>query len=302
MLIMNFTLLRYFSVVAETRHMTKASKMLNISQPSLTSGIKRLENELGVELFDRSTRNMELNEYGRIFLEHTKIIEQEYLEATRRINSMKQLKEKHLTLCIPSSPAKHDLAEILIAQSFSLNFRNLPENWQQALLDGKLDCVATLELFSSSRLERTVLRHNEVVIIASKTHPLALKGHCTVDEINEYPLSSNSTEHSALACAKNKIAALGIIPNVSFYTNGIRSVIDSVRTSNRLAFLVREHLPDDADIAFLNCEGFNVRLPLYLYLRRDNRKADMDKAVSLIKQYYNSTKDPALEEELPEAE
>ena len=289
---MNLTLLRYFSAVAETRHMTKAAKNLNISQPSLTSSIKRLENEIGVELFDRSTRSMELNEYGRLLLHRAQNIETEWLSALREINELKQLNEKRFNLCIPSSPAKHDLAELLLSEGFSLKFSNLPENWQQVLLEGAIDLVGTLELSTNLRLGRTILSHNEIVIAANPNHPLAMLEQVTVEDINKYPFSSTSTEHSPLACAKNKIASLGLRPNVTFFTNGVQSVIDSVKFSDRLAFMVREHLPKDNNLAILNVENFDIKLPLYLYWRIDKPKPAIDRVINCIKAYYEEKKLP----------
>lgn len=67
---MNYNYLRYFSVLAQVEHYTLAAARLGISQPSLSSAIHHLENELGgIKLFEKTGRNIRLTEEGRYFQE-----------------------------------------------------------------------------------------------------------------------------------------------------------------------------------------------------------------------------------------
>lgn len=58
--------LRYFLAAAKYQHITKAAESLQIAQPALSQSIKRLEEELGVSLFDRKNRSIQLNEAGKL--------------------------------------------------------------------------------------------------------------------------------------------------------------------------------------------------------------------------------------------
>lgn len=64
---MELTQLEYFLTVSRMQHMTMASKALSITQPALSHSISKLENELGVPLFERNGRNVRLNRYGIMF-------------------------------------------------------------------------------------------------------------------------------------------------------------------------------------------------------------------------------------------
>lgn len=64
---MNLTQLKCFAVVANQESITKAADILYISQPAVSKTIKQLEDELQVQLFDRTGRTLKLNRAGRIF-------------------------------------------------------------------------------------------------------------------------------------------------------------------------------------------------------------------------------------------
>jgi len=69
--------LRYFCVLAEQLHFTKAALLLNVAQPALSHQIKQLEDELGTQLMERSNRRVRLTAAGEVFLSRaTRILEQ----------------------------------------------------------------------------------------------------------------------------------------------------------------------------------------------------------------------------------
>src|SRR5690606_29380444 len=69
---MNLRDLKYVLAVAETRHFGKAAERCFVSQPTLSGQIKKLEAELGVTLFERTKRSVEVTPIGREVLVHAR--------------------------------------------------------------------------------------------------------------------------------------------------------------------------------------------------------------------------------------
>ncbi|MEX3652669.1 LysR substrate-binding domain-containing protein [Mycolicibacterium fortuitum] len=81
--------LQWFVVLAETEHVTDAAAELGISQPTLSRALVRLEEQVGVPLFDRVNRRLRLNAYGHILLEHARRSISEIRSATERIAELR---------------------------------------------------------------------------------------------------------------------------------------------------------------------------------------------------------------------
>ncbi|NJN91106.1 MAG: LysR family transcriptional regulator [Leptolyngbyaceae cyanobacterium SL_5_14] len=76
---------RYFLTIAETGNFSRAAERLYLSQPSLSTGIKKLEQELGVSLFERGGRRTVLTAAGRSFLEKATVIMEQYQAALHEL-------------------------------------------------------------------------------------------------------------------------------------------------------------------------------------------------------------------------
>lgn len=85
---MDLVQLKYFQTLASLSSFTKASVELALSQPALSRSISRLEEEVGVPLFERKSRGVLLNRYGKIFLEHANRALWEITEAKQAIHNM----------------------------------------------------------------------------------------------------------------------------------------------------------------------------------------------------------------------
>jgi len=175
--------LRYFVAVAEELNFSRAAGRMYLSQPALSQQIRKLEHELGVDLFQRTKHGVELTEAGRTLLDGARqalvLVEQ----AARSAREAGGAESSHLRVGFPEY-ANHTLvADIL--QTFQRRYPyveleehetfTLQQTLQQvsALLDGTLDVGFTLAPFEADALASERVLGIELVAAVPTDHPLA---------------------------------------------------------------------------------------------------------------------------------
>lgn len=112
---MDLRKLRYFIAVAEEQHIGRAATLLNISQPPLTRQIHQLEEELGVQLFNRTPKGMELTDAGSLFLEEARNIFSLVEQATERTQRAGSGQLGRLDVAVFGSGILHTIPQMLLA-------------------------------------------------------------------------------------------------------------------------------------------------------------------------------------------
>lgn len=90
--------LKYFQTAARLQHISRAADELNVTQPSLSITISRLEDELGVRLFDRKGRNVKLNKAGQAFLDRVNTVFCELESAKEEVQEISGMLSKHISI------------------------------------------------------------------------------------------------------------------------------------------------------------------------------------------------------------
>ena len=108
--------LRYFIAVAEEEHMTRAASRLFIQQPPLSQQIRALEEHLGVVLFNRIGKRIELNEAGKLFLAEAREILQRVDTAVDRLRRFDLGEDGLIRVGYTSSASMHELTPRIIRE------------------------------------------------------------------------------------------------------------------------------------------------------------------------------------------
>jgi DNA-binding transcriptional LysR family regulator len=85
--------LEYFQMASRLRNITRAAERLRVSQPNITVAIKKLEAELGIQLFDRSQKQLSLTPEGAVFLNRVELALRNIQDAVLEVNDYKQLQK-----------------------------------------------------------------------------------------------------------------------------------------------------------------------------------------------------------------
>ncbi len=171
--------LRYFVTVAETLNFSSAARRLHLAQPPLSAQIRSLEAELGVQLFDRSSRGVALTKAGRAFLPAAL----DTLTAARRASDSARAlasgKSGLLRLGLISPAATPELAARLkkfhhAHPHVQLRVRQEDAATLQRLLEtDQLDLALTRPLTASTQLRQLKLGDQEQVLALPADHPWA---------------------------------------------------------------------------------------------------------------------------------
>lgn len=93
--------LKYFLAVAETQNIRSAAKKVHVTQPAISRKIKELEDELGVQLFDRLPKGLSLNKAGKVYQKHLGAIFRQIEDANAKVRQFAKTEYGSLALGAP---------------------------------------------------------------------------------------------------------------------------------------------------------------------------------------------------------
>jgi len=178
---MDLLQLKYFKLLAENQHLTKTAQELQISSPSLSATLKRLENELGVELFDRKKRSLLLNDNGKIFLFYVNEAFTALENAQKKLQDIRETGNTKISVATTSPIIWHELFMAYIKDFPDTNINHsiirLP-GLNDPAISNKFDFIITAynDLSSNHLWDCKTLNKNDKPYLAVwQEHKFALK-------------------------------------------------------------------------------------------------------------------------------
>ena len=157
--------LRYFVAVAEEGHITRAAERLGIQQPPLSHQIRALERELGVQLFRRLPRGVELTEAGRSFIEDARAALARVGQGVEAAKRAARGEQGHLRLAVPPTAPFHPFVpQVILAfrEAYPLVSLTMEENLR----------METMEQLRGGQMDVAFLRASIAAPEGLVVHPL----------------------------------------------------------------------------------------------------------------------------------
>jgi DNA-binding transcriptional LysR family regulator len=244
--------LRYFVGVADELHFGRAARRLGISQPPLSQQIRALEDELGVALFERTSRQVALTGPGRLFLIEARKTLAQAAHAIDIVKRAQQGEVGEVSIGFSSSvPFTAVVVEALSAfrearPAVRLNLTEMPRGDQiEALVQERID-VGFIRGFERPNLSVPItvrLLLTEPLLVAMRSdHPLAaLDREPTIQDLRDVPFvlyqrtfGAGFNEHLTLLCAR-----AGFAPRVVQEATGLSTLLGLVAAGMGITVITR---------------------------------------------------------------
>lgn len=173
---------RYFVAVAEHQHFGRAAAALHTAQPSLSQQVRQLEREIGVPLFERTTRKLRLTPAGELFLSEARQLLAHVTASVERARAVAKGERGHLSVAFVSGAMgagalpqlMHDFAES--HPDVALDVRPMPAISQiEALREGHIHAGVFSAGYAEQEFGEQFLWREQLLLAVPDSHPFATK-------------------------------------------------------------------------------------------------------------------------------
>lgn len=184
----------YLNKIVEAGSFSIAAEQLYIAQPSLSQFVKRLEKNIGAEIFDRSHAPIQLTEAGKIYLEIGREIQElqhsrekqiqdlgNFIQGQVRIGSSNYRSSTLLSKVIPIVKNRYPHIHITLEEGKTKELEDF-------ILQGKTDFSIVLHPFFNPGLQYIELFREELLLVLSSSHPLCIHKDYTLSANSKYPI------------------------------------------------------------------------------------------------------------------
>ncbi|WP_305857543.1 LysR family transcriptional regulator [Balneatrix alpica] len=246
--------LSYFLAVARQQSFTRAAEQLGIAQPAVSVAIRKLEQQLEVQLFHRHERQVSLTDEGRYLLKHAQRIVQALAEARLEMAELKGLTKGEVRVGIPSMLGSYYFPPILMAFKHRYPHLNLvvieAGTWQlqQMIEQGELDLGVIVAEFVPEHLQAEVFLREQMLVTLGPEHPLASHSQISLADFFAEELVMFKQGYFHRKVVDRLAQAGGYQPQISFETNLLPLIKAIVKQGFGISTLLQMAVADEPEI------------------------------------------------------
>ena len=274
---LNFNLLRVFYAVARTRSVVRAAEKLYISQPAVSSGLKKLQQRYGISLFAKEGRNLVLTKDGEQLLDIAEKIFAAEKEAEHFLASLENPQNITIHLGLVTLYERSGVPDIIeqfksVNKKITLSIHSgNSKSLTQRLLSHEIDMAISSDV-ANIKFENTFFyKKHRIFLVVPEGHRLFGKRVFDPEALQNENVLLKEVGSAVRANVDNYIRSNNIRLNVFSELSNFDSMLDIMQNDNCIAFF-----PDDiVSHLHLGEEGFSVlepRQPIefstYIYLRK----------------------------------
>jgi DNA-binding transcriptional LysR family regulator len=241
--------LRAFVTVGELQSFAAAARALHLSQPALSRRISHLEDLLGVRLFDRTTRSVELTLLGRRFLGQIRGLVEDLDRSVLSLRDAAELEAGDVTIGCVLSTVHHFLPPVIRAfreQHPRVLVRIIEEGADEVLASvkqGEADLALNYIGMQDPEVEFTPLLKEPYVLACPAGHPLAKRRSVGWEELAAYPLARVSQASRNRLFIDQALAELPPLPRPICEVRHVSTLIGLVEDGLGIAVVPQLTLP-----------------------------------------------------------
>lgn len=235
--------LEYFQMVCRLNSISKAAEELHVAQPSISIAIQKLEEELGIQLFYRTHRQITLTAEGLVFLQRVNTILTHVSDSINEINDLKAFPKGSIKIGIPPMIGiflfpqifakfrqEYPHIELSAVEGGSLTIHNLVEQ-------GRIDIGIITQSHLSPALEILPIATGQIHVCLPHHHPLSTLSSIPFNKLRDQPfiLLKEDTYNRQVVleeCQKHLF-----VPQVVFSSSQVETIISLVELEIGISFL-----------------------------------------------------------------
>jgi DNA-binding transcriptional LysR family regulator len=295
----DLTKLQTFLHVTQNMSFSEAAEHLHLTQPAISHQIKTLEQDLGVELFERSGGGIRLTEAGCLLLPRALKLMLEAIELQQLLTSLKDQIYGHLRIACSTTTGKY------ITPQFAARFhKHHPDvsvsilnctasNVVQQLLREEADLGVVSYEVCGEGMECQSFFNDHIILIVPKEHPWAVRPQITPSELLETPLivrEQTSGTHRALLIELGKHCITLDDLDIFMTVGNSEAIVKAVEAGFGVSFVSRlaaEWALDKGSVVEVPVTDFDLHRKIYLI------RPEMQKANRAIDAYWGFVHDPS---------